>query len=253
MVILNEKKYVLNTLSRKETGMTELYPFLSIYARYLCHEDGLPKEEILKNLHDFMQSHYVGYYPSDWDSRLEKYAAEAEKYPLCECNGIWITEKELKTIEDIQNKVLERLAFTLLCLARFADYRNPDNHHWVNQSSGEVCRMACISASAYDKDLKYSLLRKRNLIEYARKISNLNVRVLFTDEKSEKKLFISDFRRLGYEWRLYKGERYIRCTGCGILVKNTNGKRKYCKDCADVSKRALDKARMQALRERRIC
>lgn len=32
-------------------------------------------------------------------------------------------------------------------------------------------------------------------------------------------------------YRLYKGEKYIRCAECGILVKQTSKNRKYCKDC----------------------
>ena len=91
------------------------------------------------------------------------------------------------------------------------------------------------------------------LIEYAKKINNLNIHVLYIDDESENKLFVSDFRKLGYEWRLYKGEKYIRCADCGILVKNTNGKRRYCKDCADINKKNLDRIRMQNIRNSRIC
>ena len=31
--------------------------------------------------------------------------------------------------------------------------------------------------------------------------------------------------------KLYKGEKYIRCADCGILVKRTSNRKKYCKDC----------------------
>ena len=47
----------------------------------------------------------------------------------------------------------------------------------------------------------------------------------------------------------YNGEKYIRCAGCGILVKNTNGKRRYCKDCADINKKKLDRTRMENFRK----
>ena len=71
---------------------------------------------------------------------------------------------------------------------------------------------------------------------------------MYIDDDSTKKLLISDFRKLGYEWRLYKGEKYIKCTVCGILVKNTNGKRKYCKECAKNIDKENAKKRMQTLR-----
>ena len=36
---------------------------------------------------------------------------------------------------------------------------------------------------------------------------------------------------MGNEWRLYKGEKYIRCSDCGVLIKQTAKNKKYCKDC----------------------
>lgn len=195
-----------------------------------------------------MENNYPRYNPVDWVSSLEKYAGKADKYPLCECPGIWITEKELQIIEDIHDKVLERLAFTLLCLARFNNFRNSDNNNWINYSNGEIYSMACINTTAFDKDIKISRLKELGLIEYAKKVNSLNIQVLFIYEGSEKKLFISDFRALGYEWRLYKGEKYIRCTSCGLLTKNTNGKRKFCAECSKNIDKEKAKIRMQKLR-----
>lgn len=48
----------------------------------------------------------------------------------------------------------------------------------------------------------------------------------------------------------YKGEKYIRCADCGVLVKNTNGKRRYCKGCADIVDKEKARMRMQKLREK---
>ena len=31
---------------------------------------------------------------------------------------------------------------------------------------------------------------------------------------------------------IYKGEKYIRCADCGILVRRTSNRTKYCKDCS---------------------
>lgn len=203
-----------------------------MYARYLYHEKGLRKASIIKELNNFMENYFPRYNPVDWMTTIEKYANKSSKYPLCQCEGVYITKNELKTIKEINNKVLERLAFTLLCLAKFRNYRNSNNNNWINYSNGEIYSMACINTTAFDKDIRFNKLKELGLIEYAKKVNNLNIQVLYIDDESEKELFVSDFRRLGYEWRLYKGEKYIRCSDCGILVKNTNGKRRYCKECA---------------------
>ena len=194
-----------------------------MYARYLYHEKGLRKTGIIAEINNFMNHNYPRYNPADWSATLEKYANKAGKYPLCECKGVWITENELKTMDAIQDKVLERLSFTLLCLAKFGNFRNPNNNNWVNYSNSEIYSAACINATAFDKE--------SGLIEYAKKVDNLNIKVLYADNDSKDTLFISDFRKLGYEWRLYKGESYIRCANCRILVKKTSNSKKYCKDC----------------------
>lgn len=219
-------------MENKKLDVSKTYTFLSMYARFLYHEYGLRKVKIIKTLDDFMKNNYPRYNPVDWSVNIEKYAVKASKYPLCECKGVWITKNELKTIEDIQNKVLVRLAFTLLCLSKFRNFRNSQNNNWVNYSNGEIYKLACINTTAFDKDLKFNQLRELGLIEYAKKVDNLNIRVLYIDDESEKKLFVSDFRQLGYEWRLYKGEKYIRCADCGILVRRNTNNQKYCKACA---------------------
>ena len=214
-----------------------------MYARYLYHENDLRKAGIIKELNNFMENNYPHYNPIDWSASLEKYANKAGKYPLCECKGVWITENELKTIEEIHDKVLERLAFTLLCLAKFRNFRNPNNNNnWVNYSNGEIYSMACINTTAFEKDVKFNKLKEFGLIEYAKKVNNLNIQVLYIDDDSENRLFVSDFRKLGYEWRLYKGEKYIRCADCGILVKRTSNRRKYCKDCGKITKNEQNKS-----------
>lgn len=223
--------------------------FLGVYARYLYHEKALKKTAIIKEMNRFMEQFYPRYKPAEWSAALEKYANRADRYPLCQCSGIWVTENELKTVETIHDKVLERLAFTLLCLAKFGNFRNPDNHNWVGYSNGEIFSMACINIPAFEKDIRINRLRELGLIKYARKVNNLSIQVLYADASGENRLFLSDFRRLGYEWRLYKGENYIRCAGCAVLIKNTNGKKRFCKECADAADREKAKMRMKKIRE----
>lgn len=222
-----------------------------MYARYLYHEKQLRKTNIIKELNTFMELNYPRYNPVEWMANIEKYANKADKYPLCECKGVWITQNELQTISAIHNKVLERLAFTLLCLAKFRNFRNPDNNNWINYSNGEIYTAACINASAYDKDIKLNTLRESGLIKYAKKVNNLSIQILYADDTSENILFISDFRKLGYEWRLYKGDNFIRCKDCGILIKKTNNNQKYCKNCSDRIRKERQK---NIMREKRgIC
>nr|DAO66562.1 MAG TPA: hypothetical protein [Caudoviricetes sp.] len=179
-----------------------------------------------------MAVYYPRYNPVEWRDYFERCISVSDQYPLCECDGVWINKNEVTTIKSLENKILERLAFTLLCLAKFRNYRNPDNNNWVNNTNGEIFSMACINIGSLEKDLRIHKLKELNLVEYAKKINNLSIKVLYVDEESEKGFFVSDFRKLGYEWKLYNGENYIRCADCGILIKKTSNAKRYCNECA---------------------
>lgn len=232
MIILNEKDYVEQLLMSDQIDFSKPYQILSILARYYCHICSYNGEKLIELLQYFMEHHYPRYNPVDWRDSIETCAERALKYPLCQCSGIWITVNELDVIKQIKDKVLERLAFTLLCLAKYHNFKNGSNQSWVNNPDSEIYRLACITTNSYDKDIRFHRLKESGLIDFAKKIDNLSIKVLFVDDDSERHLCITDFRKLGYEWRLYKGEDYIRCTGCGILVRKTSINKKYCKDCA---------------------
>ncbi len=221
-------------LSNKKIEPSKTYTFLSMYARYLFHEMEYEKPQIIRELNLFMEEAFPRYNPVDWAINIDKYANLANKYPLCECNGVWITENELNTISNIHNKVLERLAFTILCLSKFRNFKNPDNNNWVNYSNGEIYKLACINTTSFNKDIKINTLNELGLIEFAKKVNNLNISVLYIEDNSENKLFVSDFRKLGYEWKFHKGEPYIRCADCGLLTPKKSNRSKYCKECADI-------------------
>lgn len=188
-------------------------------------------------LDNFMKAKYPYYKSGNWQPTLERYANKAEERKLSEVDGIYITKAELEKIEELKNKVLERLAFTLLCLAKFKNAKFDKNNNWVKNSDSEIFKLARISAGREKKDLFINDLNSLDYIEYANKNDNLSLRVTYIDENSENVLYITDFRELGYEYWLYKGDSLIRCSDCGILIRNNKQKnRKYCTVCAAKSR-----------------
>ena len=150
-----------------------------------------------------------------------------------EIDGVWITQSELDVIKGINNKVLERLAFTMLCLAKLNNARNPKNNGWVNQSAKEIFTLARISCSVINRYERLSQLYQMSLLELPKRNDNLNCKVTYINDDSDKVLFISDFRELGYEYLKHKGEKFIRCSECRILIRNNkSGTKRYCKDCS---------------------
>lgn len=233
MIILNEEEYANERLKRNDIGENP-YTTINILAKHYYHIVGLKKKEIKECLIDFLNSTYPRYATdkTEWEKTIDNIIKNVHKNKLFVSNGIAITENELVTIGKLNDTTLEKLAFTLLCIAKYKNQKSKHNNNWVNTTIKDIYNMACIKCSKKDKAIYIGELINKGYVRYANKIDNLNIKVLFMDSDSEVKIIISDFRRLGNEYLYYNGGNFVRCADCGLLVSNNKNKtRKYCDDC----------------------
>lgn len=233
-IILNELEYAEQCLKSNNIDQNPYFT-ISLLAKYYYHHMGYRKKRIAELLTEFMKTRSTVYSASKsyWDEKIEKIASNAGKYPLVEIDGVWITKAELDKIAELKNKMVERLAFTLLCLAKFLNTKNANNNNWVSLPLKDIFALARTSGSMVDKLMRMSVLYDKEYIEMPLRNDNLSFRVTYIDEDSEKVLFVSDFRELGYEYLKYCGENFIRCRECGLLIRNNKaGTKRYCKNCA---------------------
>lgn len=235
MIILNEKEYAEKCL---ENGIVDRNPYQAIatLSKYYYHCCNFRKKKIVSLLTDFLKKYYPRYELNEyqWLDTINKLATRAKSQPPYEISGVKVTKSEMSIIKSLSSKSLEKLAFTMLCLAKFNNLRNPTNNGWVNTSRNEIYNLARYSCSKDNRDINIGKLRQKGLVELPKRNDNLNCRVTFVDNEGDEELFVSDFRELGYEYQKYKGENFIRCAECGILTRgNKNGTKKYCKDCDD--------------------
>lgn len=231
-LILNEKNEAERIINTGDIG-NKVNETLSLLSRYYRYE-GYKTKEIVSLLDDFMKINYVNYNPDDWEKVISRYA-KSQKYTLVQIESILITKNELLSISQIKDKKLEKLAFTLLVLAKFGNMRNADNNNWVLIDEYDVLQRARIRGSLVAQYSCFYDLAKMDLITYSRRVDNINVRVGFIDNDSEVILNITDLRELGYQYLMYKGEKYIKCAECGIVMKpssNKSNNQKYCKGCS---------------------
>lgn len=166
---------------------------------------------------------------------LDKVAKNVSKFPLIRLDGVDITREELAKIETLEGKQIRRLAFTLLCVAKYWDAASDRNNGWVNTSDKEIMQMANINTSIKRQSLMFAELRDAGFIRFSKKIDNLNVQVQFI-QAGETAIHIQDFRNLGYQYLKYYGGAYFECENCGLTVKATSPAKgrpqKYCPSCA---------------------
>ena len=233
MIVVNENEYAQIRIKNKDVG-ENVYTTLSILAKYY-YSQGMKRKAVCIELQNFLEVAYPKYSinKSYWTEVIEKTSNKNAKEKLFESDGVWITESEWEKIQALGNKILGKLAFTLLCIAKINNQRRSSNNNWVNTDIKEIYKLANISCSVDLRAKRIGILIHSGLAEFAKRVDNLNLKVLFVDDESKKKFLVNDFRDLGNEYLYRTGENYIRCAECGKLIKNNKyGNKKYCPTCA---------------------
>lgn len=235
MIVLNENEWAYDMIQSRSLGRKP-YETLCRVANYYKEVDGCNKKDTRKKLETFIVQCDPSASIPKWSDTLDYAVAHAFKYDSIAIDSIVVTKPEMNLIKSVTGKQAQRLAFTLLCLAKYWDAVNPESDHWVNSKDSDIMRMANINTSIRRQSSLYHLLNELGLIQFSKKIDNTNVRVLFIHD-GDKEMEITDLRNMGYQYLMHCGEPYFVCGNCGITTKIKNdgvGRRqKYCPDCAN--------------------
>lgn len=242
MIVLNEKQYAENCLNKHKMPNEKPYFDLLIVAKYLYKYNGLSGKVLEDSLVEYFKKSNPKEYHTNlmyWDEKIAQIARKAKTIPLYEDEGIWISKKELNTIEKLDDINLKMTAFTILCLAKLGNVRNANNNGWANYNWNDIYTLANVKLSKEKRALFIHELYVQHLIGFANRVDNLNLQVLFIDSDTTTfatnrgDVFVDDFRDLGYYYRMICGDCFTRCLDCGrVIPNNKNRTRKYCNDCS---------------------
>lgn len=167
-----------------------------------------------------------------WQDTIDWCVKRGEKRPLLMIDPIAVTKGELARIQELDGVRLQRVMFTLLCLAKYGNAANPKNNGWVNQDTKDIFARADVKITRTLQALLFNDLWAAGYIAYNNIVDNLSVRVLICEEEGEEAARIDDFRSLGNQYMMLIGEKYMKCCVCGLTVRQMSPHQKYCKDCA---------------------
>lgn len=233
-IVLNENEWAEDMIVSRSLGKK---PFETIrrVARYYI-DGGQPPREVRRLLDVFLlQCDPTASLPK-WSDSLDKAVSLAYKYPAVNIESVTVTKPEMERIDSVPGKQIRRLAFTLLCLAKYWNAVNSKCNSWVNNKDSDIMRMANINTSIKRQSMMYHTLNNIGLIRFSRKVDNTSVQVCFIED-GEIAMRITDFRNLGYQYMMYHGEPFIVCANCGITTRmdtsgNNHGRhKKYCGEC----------------------
>lgn len=232
-IVLNEREWAEKMIANHDLGKKPVETLSRVAKYYLF--SGYSKKDVRRKLETFLVQCDPNASLFYWSNALDRIVKNSDKYELIDIPRIDVTASEIEKIDRLGGKQLRRLAFTLLCVAKYWDEVSARNDHWVNTKDRDILQMANISTSIKRQSLMFSELNELSMIQFSKKIDNLNVRVLFMED-GEPAIHIHDFRNLGYQYLRYCGEPYFECESCGIVTKikspGSGRKQKYCPNCA---------------------
>lgn len=233
MIVLNEYEWAERAIAAHELGKKP-YETLSRVAKYY-YENGYSKREIRQMLDSFLLQCDATASLQKWSGTLDAAVKSIGKLDLVCMDSIDVTKGELSKIKELGGKQIQRLAFTLLCVAKYKDATREKNDHWVNLDDKEISAMANINTTIRRQSAMYTAMRDAGMIQFSKRIDNLSARVLFIQD-GEVVMRITDFRNLGYQYLKYYGDAYFECQNCGLVVRSnqkaTGRPQKYCPACA---------------------
>lgn len=246
-IIFNERAYAEKVLEEMTLG-PKPSETLGHIARYYYNE-GYNKNDVCRLLEDFIIKCDPSTSVVKWQALIEAQARFAAKYELIDIDGVRITAGELESINRLKGRMLQRLMFTLLCLAKYGNAVNSKNNNWVNKKDKDIFTLANITVTTNKQSLMINDLWTQGYIGYSNAVDNININVKIVQSEGDTELFITDFRNLGNQYMKYCGEKYIECQCCGLVVKQRNGKQKVCHECA----KEIDRQKALERYHRNLC
>ena len=236
-------------MNQPELSNTPSYD-LRLISRYLYEIENLKPNQIYTKLVEIMEKKYYNFSIAKWQKLLEDISRTAKEKTLVNIDYIPITKNELLTINEIKSKPMKRIAFSMLCLAKYRNTINPQNKNWINYEFKDIFRMANVVSTVKEQCHIIHDMKLLGLIKMNKLVDNLSINVCYIDTyDSAEILKITDFRNLGYEYLLHCGEKFTRCKKCKLLIKQSKTRPKlYCSECSKTMQLEWDNAYKKKVR-----
>ena len=232
-LILKENDWAQEAIVSRSLGNKPTETLTLIARHYL--ESGYKKSNVRSMLDTFLLQCDPDASLPGWSKALDRVVIQASKRASLNIDSIDITRGELGIIDSMKGVQVRRLAFTLLCLAKYRAAVNPLSNGWVRDEGNEIMSTANINTSIRRQSAMYKHLGDIGFIQFARAVGNTSVRVLIAED-GPVVMRITDMRNLGYQYLKHHGGDFFDCTNCGITAKidepGRGARQKYCRSCA---------------------
>lgn len=208
-------------------------------ARYNFYVFGYGPTKNYNAIVEYMSNNYKDFSEFAYQKDILGCIRDVEKTPWKNIDAIYITKSEIDTILTLDDVRKQKIAFVLLCTAKYRDAYNENNNHKTDISVTDLYKMARVVLPQKDRTVFLHFLIQEELVEKHTFAGVKNKRVLFVSDDVDDEVVLClreiDFLELAYVYMDYISNHlgYSRCEKCGRMIKHSKTKpRKYCEGCA---------------------
>lgn len=225
---------------------------LKLLAKYY-REHGNDEVVIKNKIQSFCEKHLEGYNPAIHYKVINNAVSYGmnDTNKIIQINNISVSKSELSYIDNLDlEHNYKRVVFTLLVLQRlfkkFLEIKDGEvkSDEYYFGGFKNYRDLVSVAKITFDKKKKSKVKNIHDLIRlfHDKRIvqiaNNGNIKLLFMYEipvDGDKEVIVKDYNVIGYYYDLYYGENRVKeCEECGIPIKMSGNKKKYCSRCAKV-------------------
>jgi ribosomal protein L20A (L18A) len=204
-------------------------------ARYNHHILGMKKEDNYDAILAYMKKNCRDFYEEQYFKTIYRNIASAKKYKFRNVAPVKITQAEIDKIIGQNDIRKEKIAFTLLAVAKYYNNVSPDNNNRMYMSMSDLFKLARVAIPSKERATYLSFAYENDiLVEHTFVGTNLKI-VGFVNDNSETVIELNeaDYKELAYAYLNYKNGGYKHCKNCGRLFKMRKyaNKQLYCREC----------------------
>ena len=255
--IFNEKEYIESIIEARQVDLSNPTNTIRKLARYNFYVNGYTKSKNYNAIVGYMSKNFKDFSEMTYQKAIDGCIRDVDKTPFKNIECVQITKNELDKISSLDDIKKQKLAFVLLCTAKYRDQYNPDNCHKTDISATDLYKMARVVLPREQRNIYLHFLVRDGLIEAHNNSKTKNKKLLFISEDSNDEVILKlkeiDFKELAYVYMSWKnnGDGFTKCQRCGKTIKQSKTRpRKYCEECAEIVERENSKERVRRFREK---
>lgn len=228
-IIFDEREHARRVIKYgTQTTRNKIFE-LQLVGSYL-REKGYSEKDIEEELHRIAKKSFNDYNKIKMYKTIDYIVKRSKARRLKSATPVIVTQNEIKTILAERNVKCEKLMFVYLVLAKYYKSNSNTSNYYVGCKDNDIFNLCDMYVKKQEKlDLMHYLTTKGYIIPTLSRSSIVN----YVDENSKVALEIVPDETMVYRFeKEYLDGIFINCTICGKLVKKTNNRVKYCKNCA---------------------